>query len=116
MVEGMALLIGFQLAGELLMRLAHLPVPAAVIGMFLLFVALLWRGRVPHGLQVASNGLLDNLALLFVPATVGAFLDIGTVSNEAVAIALAVVVSTFLAMGVSAGTLLGLEHLRRESS
>lgn len=110
-LEGMALLTGFQLSGELAMRAFHLPVPAAVIGMFLLLLWLLWLGRVPRGLHLAANGLLDNLALLFVPAGVSAFLDIGAISNELLAIGLAVVASTWLAMGVSAGAFVGLERL-----
>lgn len=109
----MAILVGFQLLGEGLVRLGHLPVPAAVVGMFLLFVWLLRRGKVPQGLQIASNALLDNLALLFVPATVGALLDIAAIASEAMAIAIAVVGSTFLAMAVASGTFLGLERLRK---
>ena len=112
-VEGMAVLVGFQLAGELVVRTGRLPVPAAVVGLFLLFLWLLWRGRVPQGLQLASNALLDNLALLFVPATVGALLDIATIASEALAIAVAVVASTLLAMGAASGTFLGLERLQR---
>jgi len=115
-LEGMAILTGFQLCGELAMRALHLPVPAAVIGMFLLLLWLLWLGRVPRGLQLAANGLLDNLALLFVPAGVSAFLDIGAISNELLAISLAVVVSTWLAMGVSAGAFVGLERLGKGRS
>lgn len=112
-VEGMAVLVGFQLAGELVVRTGRLPVPAAVVGLFLLFLWLLWRGRVPQGLQLASNALLDNLALLFVPATVGALLDIAAIASEALAIAVAVVASTLLAMGAASGTFLGLERLQR---
>lgn len=112
-LEGMAMLAGFQLIGELVMRLLHLPVPAAVIGMFLLLVWLLFTRRIPSGLQLAANGLLDNLALLFVPAGVAAFLDIGSISNEVLAIAVAVVASTWLAMGSSAGIFLGLDRLVR---
>jgi len=112
-LEGMAMLVGFQLTGELVARILHLPVPAAVIGMFLLLLWLLLTRRIPPGLLLASNGLLDNLALLFVPAGVAAFLDIGSISSELLAIAVAVVASTWLAMGSSAGIFLGLERLTR---
>jgi len=112
-LEGMAMLVGFQLVGELSARVLHLPVPAAVIGMFLLLLWLLFTKRIPPGLQLASNGLLDNLALLFVPAGVAAFLDIGSISDELLAITIAVVASTWLAMGSSAGSFLGLERLTR---
>jgi len=116
LLEGMALLVGFQFAGELIEHIFHLPVPASVLGMLLLFLWLLWLGRVPRGLQIASNGLLGNLSLLFVPASVAAFLDLGALSNEALAIGIAVVVSTFLAMGCSAGAFEALERRRRKAA
>lgn len=116
LLEGMAILVGFQFAGELIGHIFHLPIPASVLGMLLLFLWLLWLGRVPHGLQMASNGLLGNLSLLFVPASVAAFLDLGALSNEALAIGIAVVVSTFLAMGGSAGAFHALERLRRKAA
>ena len=110
MVEGMAILAGFQLFGEILVRYGRLPFPAAVVGMFLLFLWLLWRGRVPRGLNTAANGLLDNLALLFVPATVGAFLDLGAIGSQGWAVAASVVASTFLSMAATAGAFLLLER------
>ncbi|MEN9353532.1 MAG: hypothetical protein RL318_857 [Fibrobacterota bacterium] len=110
-LEGMLVLTGFQLMGELLRRLLHLPIPSPVLGMFLLLLLLLWLGRVPAGLARAADGLLGHLALLFVPAGVSAMLDIGAIRTELVAILLAVVASTWASMGVSAWTLLGLERL-----
>ena len=112
-VEGMAILAAFQLAGELLVRWLGIPVPAPVAGMFLLFLWLVARRRIPRGLQVTANGLLENLALLFVPATVGAFLDIGSIASEALPILVAVAGSTFLAMAATAGTFVGLERIGR---
>jgi holin-like protein len=114
LVEGFAILVGFQLAGEVIARTLHLPVPAAVLGMLLLFLWLLLRDRLPRGLHAAAGELLDNLALLFVPATVGAFLGIGAIAHEAVAAAFAVVASTFLAMAATAWTFLALERRRKD--
>lgn len=113
-LEGMAILAGFQLAGEMGVRLARLPLPGPVAGMFLLFLWLVARGSVPRGLRIASNGLLENLALLFVPATVGAFLDIASIADEALAVVVAIVASTFLAMAATAGTFLLLERGRKD--
>lgn len=103
-LEGMLLLVGFQLLGELVKRFFHLPVPAPVLGMALLLVFLLLLGRVPASLARASDGLLGHLALLFVPAGVSAFLDIGAIRSELLAIALAVVASTWAAMAATAWT------------
>jgi hypothetical protein len=37
MIQGIGLLLGFQLAGEAITRLLRLPVPGAIIGLLLLF-------------------------------------------------------------------------------
>ena len=103
-LEGMLLLVGFQLLGELAKRIFHLPVPAPVLGMALLLVFLLLLGRVPASLARASDGLLGHLSLLFVPAGVSAFLDIGAIRSELLAISLAVLASTWAAMVATAWT------------
>jgi hypothetical protein len=40
MIQGISLLLGFQLAGEVVKRLAHVPVPGPIIGLLLLFAFL----------------------------------------------------------------------------
>jgi holin-like protein len=65
------LLLVFQLAGELIATATAIPVPGPVIGMALLFCALVLRGRVPAGLGTAAGAVLQHLGLLFVPAGVG---------------------------------------------
>jgi len=101
MLGGMMILLAFQFAGESLANATGIPVPGPVVGMFLLFIALMIYGKVPHGLQTASTGLLNNLSLLFVPAGVVAFLHADELKHEWLPILVAVVGSTVLAMGVS---------------
>lgn len=114
-LEGVLMLVGFQLLGELARRFFHLPVPAPVLGMAFLLLLLLGLGRVPASLARASDGLLGHLALLFVPASVSAILDLGAIRSELLAIALAVVASTWAAMAATAGTFLLLEGRGKES-
>ncbi len=74
MIEALALLLGCQLAGEILVRLAGAPLPGPVVGLLLLLVVLLMRGTVPTAVQATARGLLRHLSLLFVPAGVGIML------------------------------------------
>ena len=71
------ILLACQLAGEVIARLLGLPVPGPVLGMVILFVALVIRGHVPDDVGVVTGGLLQNLSLLFVPAGVGVMLHAG---------------------------------------
>lgn len=72
MLGGLALLLAFQLVGEVITRLMDLPVPGPVIGMVLFFVWLRWR-RPREGSSTihAADALVRYLPIMFVPTTVG---------------------------------------------
>ncbi len=71
MIGAIAALLIMQLIGTLIVQFTHIPLPGPVVGMLLLFVYLLWQGKVPQPLAQVTKFLLDNLSLLFVPAGVG---------------------------------------------
>lgn len=112
MLAGLTWLLVFQCLGEALVRLAGLPVPGPVAGMLLLFVALRVRGAIPEALTGAADGLLKHLSLLFVPAGVGVMLHVGRVADEWLPIAVSLVVSTVLAIAVTAVTMRALMRRR----
>ncbi|MDR3535394.1 MAG: CidA/LrgA family protein [Acetobacteraceae bacterium] len=73
-LAALAILVGFQLIGELLQRALALPIPGPAIGMALLAGVLIVRRRPPApdaALGRTSNALLIWMGLLFVPAGVG---------------------------------------------
>ena len=82
MLPQITLLLVCQLAGEVLVRLATIPVPGPVVGMLLLLVILFARGGVPDALGQTTGGLLDHLSLLFVPAGVGIIVHLPLVAAE----------------------------------
>ena len=102
MLHTLTLLLLYQLAGELLARLFGLPIPGPVIGMVLLFLTLLAKGEISHELKSNASGLLQHLSLLFVPAGAGIMLHVQRVASEWLPITLALVVSTFAGMAVTA--------------
>ena len=96
------LLLVCQLTGEVIRLALDLTVPGPVIGMALLFGGLAAKGGVPDGLSAATSGLLQHLALLFVPAGVGVITHIGLLKAEWQPIAAALVGSTVAAIVVTA--------------
>jgi holin-like protein len=109
MIESLVALLFCQLLGEALVHALALPLPGPVAGMMLLFLGLLWRGRrapaegqVPEALADTADALLRNLSLLFVPAAVGIVQHTGILRESGLAIAVSIVVSTVLAMAVTA--------------
>lgn len=102
MIAGLAALLVCQLAGEATARLLGLPIPGPVLGMALLFVLLLRRGRpAPAELGATADGLLGVLGLLFVPAGVGVVLHLPAIARDWAPLALAVLAGTLLTVGLT---------------
>jgi putative effector of murein hydrolase LrgA (UPF0299 family) len=76
-----------------------------VVGLLLLFVGLIVRGRngtpVDPSLRSTAQGLLSNLSLLFVPAGVGVMTQLGVLGANLLPIAVALLVSTLLGLFVT---------------
>jgi holin-like protein len=108
---GITVLLSYQLLGEVLVRVASLPVPGPVIGMLLLFLTLLARKRTGQGLDEAAGGLLSHLSLLFVPAGVGAMLHFQRIGSEWLPISAALIFSTLLTLVVTSLVMKGLQRL-----
>lgn len=101
MIEGLVLLLVFQLLGNVAEMYFHLPVPGSVLGMFLLLVALIANDRLASWVRPISLILISYLAVLFVPAGVGIMLHIDRLKNEALPIGVSLVVSTILTIAVT---------------
>jgi holin-like protein len=102
MIAGLTILLCCQLIGEALARWLSLPVPGPVIGMALLFLALLLRGgEAPRDLAQSADGLLANLGLLFVPAGVGVVLYLPVLAQDWAPLSLAILAGTLAAIGVT---------------
>ncbi len=94
---GFTLLLGFQIAGEAIVRVAGLPVPGPVVGLLLLLVLLVARPSLETRIAPASGALLAHLSLLFVPAGVGVVVHLHRLEGALVGVA------TTLALGTLAG-------------
>lgn len=111
MITGLAWLVGFQVAGELVSSVLDLPVPGQVIGMLLCFAWLRFR-RTPDDAPIVriATELLAHLQLLFVPAGVGVVVYFRTIGDHALPIALAMAVSWFVGLVVVGWTAVLLER------
>jgi len=113
MLPGVAVLLAYQLVGEMLVVLLALPLPGPVAGMLLLLVTLMVRGGVAGPLEDATNLLLSHLSLLFVPAGVGVMVHFHRLGEEGLAIAMALVLSTFATLAATALIMKGADRFIR---
>jgi holin-like protein len=106
-LQGFVWLLSLQSLGELLSKGLSLPVPGPVLGMLLLLFSLnLELVRTP--VAACADYLLAHLSLLFVPVGVGVMLHLGLISQYGLRMLVVVVVSTWIAIVVTA---LVLQHL-----
>lgn len=101
-LNGITLLLVYQLVGEVTVRLLGVPIPGPVLGMVMLFITLWIRGSAPESVETASTGLLSHLSLLFVPAGVGMMAHFSRIADEWLPITLALLLSTVITMVATA--------------
>ena len=102
MLPAFAVLLGFQLLGECLARFFHLGIPGPVIGLCLLVIACLVSPRLRKFSEKAARPLIGTMSLLFLPAAVGVVQFLPLLKSQGLAIGVAILVSTFLALAVTA--------------
>ena len=98
MLSNIALLLLFQLLGEVLSFAFSLPIPGPVIGMVLLLIALILKDNLIEHIRPSASVLLAHLALLFVPAAVGVIQYVDRIRAEWLGIGLIIVLGTAVTM------------------
>jgi putative effector of murein hydrolase LrgA (UPF0299 family) len=107
MMQGVLILLLAQMAGEVAVRLSGLPLPGPVAGLVILLAALaLWRGLADR-LRPLAAWITAHLGLMFVPAGVGVVGHLAVFRDQGAGLAVALVVSTVLAILVGAAVFAG---------
>ncbi len=101
---GLAILVGFEMMGEVVSHLMPVKAPGAVIGMVLLTAVLVLGDArpksqdlerlAPTALDRVADAMIGNMGLMFIPAGVGIVAQLGLVSANLVSLTTAVIVST----------------------
>ncbi len=105
MLPFVTLLLVCQSAGEVLARVAGLPVPGPVVGLVLLFGGLALRGRPAPTLEENADRFLAHLSLLFVPAGVGVVQYLSLLTEEWLAVSVSIVGSAIAAIAATGLTM-----------
>jgi holin-like protein len=105
MLNALAVLLVFQLIGEVAVQWLDLPIPGPLIGMLLLFAVLAARRGPPDWLRDTANGMLQHLTLLFIPAVTGVILYFEQLGDDWLAFVVGGIVGTAISIAVTALTL-----------
>ncbi len=98
MIRSLAIVFGCLAAGELLVRLSGIPLPASVAGMLLLTLLLQLRVVKLSWVQGMSDFLVSNIGFFFVPPGVGLMVHFGIIRASFWPIVVSTVVSTALVL------------------
>lgn len=88
----------YELIGEASVLVLPISVPGPVIGMLLLFLTLLVKGKTTKSLESAGTALLSHLSLLFVPAGVGIMVHFNRIRSEWLPITIVLLLSTVITL------------------
>lgn len=102
MIPTLLLLLGCQLAGEILSRGLHLPLPGPVLGMILMLALMLALPRRVDGMRPVIVLLLANLSLMYIPAGTGLIAFLGELKRDGLTLAVLLVASTTASLVVGA--------------
>ncbi|WP_419880706.1 CidA/LrgA family protein [Peribacillus sp. B-H-3] len=94
----------FLYLGAGIKHFIHIPVPASMIGLILLFAALMLKIIKLEWIEKGGNWLLAELLLFFIPSAVGIVNYDEILSLQGIKALLLIGVSTFIVMGATAFT------------
>lgn len=100
-LKQLLIILAFSLAGELLATLVPLPIPAAIYGFVLLFLALLTGLLKPEHIDQTAQFLIGIMPVLFVAPAVNLLSYFDVIAPSLVPITVIVLVSTFLVFAVA---------------
>lgn len=102
------ILVAFFYLGEGLRLLLHLPVPGSIIGMLLLWSALMLKWLPVHWIAPGATFIQRYMPFIFIPATVGIMQFGATFAGKGLLLVICIIVSTLITMIVSSLTSQGL--------
>ena len=102
MLKGITILVAFQLIGEVVAASFRLPISGPIIGMVLLLMWMHGNGGIDNSLSSAADGLLANMAILFVPVGVGAMDYAGVLQRHWLVVAIAIMFGTATTIATTA--------------
>lgn len=101
------------LLGSLTRKLIDFPIPEAVYGMIYLFITLRFNILKPEEIEKTSNGILANLAFLFVPVGVGIMANYEVIEGRILKLLVIVLIGTAVTMGVTGVIVQGLQRRKQ---
>jgi holin-like protein len=102
MIKGLFYILLFYFLGELVSKLMGGFIPGSVLGMIFLFLALQFKVLKPENVKATATIITKNMAVFFVPVSVGLMAYAELISKNFLAIILSIGISTVLTIATVA--------------
>ncbi len=103
-IKQLAIILTISLIAELMEELIPLPIAASIYGLVLMLVGLMTRIIPLKAVEGVADYLVDIMAILFVPATVGVMTSVEALKEMLVPLVVISVVTTLIIMAVTGKT------------
>lgn len=113
-IVGFGIIMGFWAAGECLSVLMGHFVPGSVVGMLLLFFALLMKWVKAERIEKVAHFLTGNMTIFFIPAVMGIMDQWGVIRMNWLGWLAVIVLTTICVMAATGYTVQGLDHLLKK--
>ena len=100
-IKQICVILGVCFVAELLEYLIPLPVAASIYGLVLMLVALMTKVIKLKDVENVSDFLTGNMAIMFIPATVGIMSSVEEIKKMMIPLIVISVISTLLVMSVT---------------
>lgn len=100
-IKQISIILGVCLIAEVMEYLIPLPVAASIYGLLLMLLALMTKVIKLKDVENVSDFLTGNMAILFIPATVGIMASVEEIKQMLIPLCVISVVSTLLVMSVT---------------
>ena len=100
-IKQICIILGVCFLAELLEYLIPLPVAASIYGLVLMLVALMTKVIKLKDVENVSDFLTGNMAIMFIPATVGIMASVEEMKKMLIPLIVISVISTLLVMSVT---------------
>lgn len=100
-IKQICIILGVCLIAEVMEYLIPLPIAASIYGLLLMLLALMTKVIKLKDVENVSDFLTGNMAILFIPATVGIMASVEEIKKMLIPLCVISVVSTLLVMSVT---------------
>jgi holin-like protein len=103
-IKQLGLIFAFGFAGEILAYLVPLGMPASVLGLFIMLIALGFRVLKPEHLGKTADFLSANMAFFFLPAVASVLSNYDTIKGVVLQLLVICILCTLITFGAAYGT------------